>query len=461
MNKLLEEQGEAAGRHRRGAAAGSSSASSRSRRTRCACRRGTRACDRCPAASGAASRCAACCCRSPTCCCSTSRRTISTPSPSRGSSVSSRSIRARSSRSRTIATSSTTSQAGSSSSIAATASRGRATTARGSSRRTSGSRSRKSRKPRGSARSRPSSSGCARIPARGARRAKARLARFEELTSKEFQTRNETNEIYIPPGPRLGDLVIEADKIGKSFGDRVLFENLSFSLPPGGIVGVIGPNGAGKTTLFRMMAGQEKPDAGTIRAGNTVQLAYVDQSRDSLNNDKTVWDEISHGQDIMRIGTYETPSRAYVGRFNFRGTDQQKKVGLLSGGERNRVHLAKLLRSRRQPAAARRADQRPRRRDAARARRGAAELPRQRGRDLARSLVPRPHRDPHPRVRGQQRGRVLPGQLRRLRRGPQAAQGPGRRPAAPDSLQEDSTSATSHGGLLHSKERPARGDLCK
>jgi sulfate-transporting ATPase len=181
----------------------------------------------------------------------------------------------------------------------------------------------------------------------GARRAKAkaRLARFEELTSKEFQTRNETNEIYIPPGPRLGELVIEADKIGKAFGDRVLFENLSFSLPPGGIVGVIGPNGAGKTTLFRIMAGQDKPDAGNIRTGNTVQLAYVDQSRDSLNAGKTVWDEISHGQDIMRIGTYETPSRAYVGRFNFRGTDQQKKVGLLSGGERNRVHLAKLLAS--------------------------------------------------------------------------------------------------------------------
>jgi len=181
----------------------------------------------------------------------------------------------------------------------------------------------------------------------GARRAKAkaRLARFEELTSKEFQARNETNEIYIPPGPRLGDLVIEADKIGKAFGDRVLFESVSFSLPPGGIVGVIGPNGAGKTTLFRMLAGQEKPGSGTIRSGNSVQIAYVDQSRDSLNNDKTVWDEISHGQDIMRVGTYETPSRAYVGRFNFRGTDQQKKVGLLSGGERNRVHLAKVLSS--------------------------------------------------------------------------------------------------------------------
>jgi len=181
----------------------------------------------------------------------------------------------------------------------------------------------------------------------GARRAKAkaRLARFEELTSKEFQTRNETNEIYIPPGPRLGDLVIEADKIGKSYGDRVLFENLSFSLPPGGIVGVIGPNGAGKTTLFRMLAGQLAPDSGTIRKGNSVQLAYVDQSRDTLDNDKTVWEEISDGQDILRIGTYETPSRGYLGRFNFRGTDQQKKVGLLSGGERNRVHLAKVLKS--------------------------------------------------------------------------------------------------------------------
>jgi ATP-binding cassette ChvD family protein len=181
----------------------------------------------------------------------------------------------------------------------------------------------------------------------GARRAKAkaRLARFEELTSKDYQTRNETNEIYIPPGPRLGELVIEADKIGKSFGERVLFENLSFSLPAGGIVGVIGPNGAGKTTLFRIMAGQDKPDTGTLRIGNTVQLAYVDQSRDKLDADKTVWEEISDGQDILKVGNYETPSRAYCGRFNFRGTDQQKKVGMLSGGERNRLHLAKVLRA--------------------------------------------------------------------------------------------------------------------
>jgi sulfate-transporting ATPase len=176
-------------------------------------------------------------------------------------------------------------------------------------------------------------------------KAKARLQRFEELTSKDFQARNETNEIYIPPGPRLGDMVIEASELSKSFGDRVLFENLSFSLPPGGIVGVIGPNGAGKTTLFKMLVGNEAPTSGTIRIGETVQLAYVDQSRDSLDADKTVWEEISDGQDILRVGSYETPSRAYVGRFNFRGSDQQKKVGLLSGGERNRVHLAKLLRA--------------------------------------------------------------------------------------------------------------------
>jgi len=176
-------------------------------------------------------------------------------------------------------------------------------------------------------------------------KAKARLQRFDELNSKEFQTRNETNEIYIPPGPRLGDLVVEGKGISKSFGERMLFENLSFSLPPGGIVGVIGPNGAGKTTLFRMLVGQEQPDAGTIRVGDSVQLAYVDQSRDTLDAEKSVWEEISEGQDILKVGNYETPSRAYLGRFNFRGSEQQKKVGLLSGGERNRVHLAKLLRS--------------------------------------------------------------------------------------------------------------------
>ena len=176
-------------------------------------------------------------------------------------------------------------------------------------------------------------------------KSKARLARFEELSSQEFQQRNETNEIYIPPGPHLGDLVVEAEGLRKSFGDKLLFEDMSFRLPRGGIVGVIGPNGAGKTTLFRMLVGQEKPDAGTLRIGDTVKLAYVDQSRDSLDPDKSVWEEISEGSDLIQVGAYSTPSRGYVARFNFRGADQQKRVGDLSGGERNRVHLAKVLRS--------------------------------------------------------------------------------------------------------------------
>jgi ATP-binding cassette ChvD family protein len=180
-----------------------------------------------------------------------------------------------------------------------------------------------------------------------ARRAKskARLQRYEELASREFQERNETNEIYIPPGERLGDLVIAAEGLRKSYGDRLLIDKLSFSLPPGGIVGIIGPNGAGKTTLFRMLTGAEKPDAGEIRIGPSVQLAYVDQSRQSLDDKKTVWQEISGGLDIIKVGNYETPSRGYVGRFNFKGTAQQQPIGELSGGERNRVHLAKVLRS--------------------------------------------------------------------------------------------------------------------
>jgi ATP-binding cassette ChvD family protein len=176
-------------------------------------------------------------------------------------------------------------------------------------------------------------------------KSKARLQRFEELSSREFQARNETNEIYIPPGPRLGDLVIEANGLRKAYGDKLLFENLAFNLPKGGIVGIIGPNGAGKTTLFRIMTGQEQADAGEIRVGPTVQLAYVDQSRQSLDDSKTVWQEISGGQDILKVGAYETPSRAYVGRFNFRGPQQQQLIGDLSGGERNRVHLAKVLKS--------------------------------------------------------------------------------------------------------------------
>jgi len=175
-------------------------------------------------------------------------------------------------------------------------------------------------------------------------KAKARLRRFEELSSRDYQSRNETNEIYIPPGPRLGDVVLELDGVTKGYGEKLLMEDLSFSLPPGGIVGVIGPNGAGKTTMLRMITGAEEPDSGSIRLGDTVKLAYVDQSRQSLDDDKTVWEEISEGQDVLKVGNYETPSRAYVGRFNFRGSDQQKKIGLLSGGERNRVHLARVLR---------------------------------------------------------------------------------------------------------------------
>jgi sulfate-transporting ATPase len=174
-------------------------------------------------------------------------------------------------------------------------------------------------------------------------KSKARMQRFEELQSREFQERNETNEIYIPPGPRLGELVIEAKGLSKAYGDKVLFENLNFNLPQGGIVGIIGPNGAGKTTLFRMITGQEQTDAGEIRIGPTVQLAHVDQSRQSLDDRKTVWQEISNGLDMLKVGNYETPSRAYVGRFNFRGSQQQQSIGELSGGERNRVHLAKVL----------------------------------------------------------------------------------------------------------------------
>ncbi len=176
-------------------------------------------------------------------------------------------------------------------------------------------------------------------------KSKARLARFKELESADVQKRNETNEIYIPPGPHLGDLVIEAEGLKKAFGEKLLFENLSFRLPPGGIVGIIGPNGAGKTTLFRILTREIKPDSGRLKVGETVKLSYVDQSRDALDAKKTVWEEISDGLDHIQVGDYSTPSRGYVARFNFRGADQQKPVGELSGGERNRVHLAKLLKS--------------------------------------------------------------------------------------------------------------------
>jgi ATP-binding cassette ChvD family protein len=176
-------------------------------------------------------------------------------------------------------------------------------------------------------------------------KSKARMSRFEELQSGEYQRRNETNELYIPPGPRLGDKVLEVRNLRKSFEDRLLIDDLTFSMPKGAIVGIIGPNGAGKSTLFKMISGTEQPDSGEIELGETVQLASVDQFRDDMDDSKTVWEEISGGQDILQIGTFEVQSRAYVGRFNFRGNDQQKRIGELSGGERNRVHLAKLVKA--------------------------------------------------------------------------------------------------------------------
>ncbi|MDY6416111.1 MAG: energy-dependent translational throttle protein EttA [Succinivibrio dextrinosolvens] len=174
-------------------------------------------------------------------------------------------------------------------------------------------------------------------------KSKARLQRFEELSSVEYQSRNETNELYIPPGPRLGETVLEVNNLSKAYDDQVLIDDLSFSIPKGAIVGIIGPNGAGKSTLFRMITGIEKPDSGSIKLGDTVVTAYVEQFRDQMKNENTVFEEISQGSDILKVGSYEIPSRAYIGRFNFRGTDQQKRVGDLSGGERGRLQLAKLL----------------------------------------------------------------------------------------------------------------------
>jgi energy-dependent translational throttle protein EttA len=174
-------------------------------------------------------------------------------------------------------------------------------------------------------------------------KSKARLARFDELSSFEYQKRNETQEIFIPVAERLGDKVIEFNEVSKGYGDRLLMDKLSFSVPAGAIVGIIGPNGAGKSTLFRMVSGKEQPDSGEIVIGPTVQLASVDQFRDSLPNDKTVWEAVSGGLDILQVGRFEMPSRAYLGRFNFKGGDQQKTVGNLSGGERGRLHLAKTL----------------------------------------------------------------------------------------------------------------------
>ena len=265
---------------------------------------------------------------------------------------------------------------------------------------------------------------------------KARLNAYEDLLKEDTAQKIEQVEIYIPPGPRLGDLVVEARGLRKSYGDLVLMDDMEFTLPRGGIVGVIGPNGAGKTTLFRMITGQEQPDAGTLRLGETVRIGYVDQSRDALGADRTVWEEITGAQDEVELGKRTVASRAYVSWFNFKGRDQQRKVGMLSGGERNRVHLAKLLKGGFEPAASRRTDQRPRRRHLARPRRGAGLVCRLRRRHQPRPVVPRSHRYAHAGVRRGEQGRLVPGELPGLRGGSQASARHRGRSTAPHQVPE-------------------------
>ena len=266
-------------------------------------------------------------------------------------------------------------------------------------------------------------------------KSKARISRFEELSSYEHQKRNETQEIFIPVAERLGSAVIEFKDVTKALGDRVLIDNLSFIIPAGAIVGVIGPNGAGKTTMFRMISGKEKPDSGSIVIGHTVNLAVVDQTRESLPNDKTAWEAISGGMDILTVGKFEMPSRAYLGRFNFKGQDQQKNVGALSGGERGRLHLAAtLLKGGNvllldEPSNDLDVETLRALEDALH------RISRQRAGRLARSLVPRPHRHAHPRRRGRRqvdlRRRQLPGLRGRQAQAPRR----GRRAPASHALQ--------------------------
>ena len=309
----------------------------------CACRTGMRKSPTCPAVSAAASRCAACCWKNQTCCCSTNRLTTWMQSPSRGWNASCTISKAPSWRLPTTATSSITSPAGSPSLTAAKVFRGEGNYSSWLEQKDQ----RLAQEASQEAARRKSIEKELEWVRQGAKgrqsKGKARLARFEELNNVEYQKRNETNELFIPPGARLGDKVVEVSNLRKSYGDRLLIDDLSFSVPKGAIVGIIGPNGAGKSTLFRMMSGQEQPDAGSITLGETVKLASVDQFRDAMDNSKTVWEEVSGGLDIMKIGNTEMPSRAYVGRFNFKGVDQGKRVGELSGGERGRLHLAKLL----------------------------------------------------------------------------------------------------------------------
>ena len=266
---------------------------------------------------------------------------------------------------------------------------------------------------------------------------KARITAYNELVAEAeaAERRSDKLEITIPPGPRLGDRVVDAHGLVKGFGDRLLIDDLSFLLPPGGIVGVIGPNGAGKTTLFRMIVGEDKPDAGTLEVGATVELAYVDQSRDDLEPEATVFDEITGGVDRIVVGQRELHGRAYVSSFGFKGSDQQKKVGAALGRRAQSGSAGQGAEERRQRPAARRAHQRPRRRHAPRPRGGAARLPRLRGGHQPRSLVPRPDRHPRPRLRRRLRGPLVGGELQRLRSRPQEAAGRRRRPAPSPSLQ--------------------------
>ena len=267
-------------------------------------------------------------------------------------------------------------------------------------------------------------------------KSKARYERYEDLLKKAGEKQTQTAQIVIPVAERLGQNVIDFENLRKGYGNNLLIDDLTFKLPAGGIVGIIGPNGAGKTTLFRMITGQEKPDGGTIKIGESVHLGYVDQSRDSLDGKKSVWEEISGGADVLQLGKREVNSRAYCSAFNFKGADQQKKVGSLSGGERNRVHLAKMLKSGANVLATRRADQRSRRRYAARAGRGAGGFRRLRRDHQPRPLVPRPHRHPHAGLRRRQPRRVVRGQFPGLREGQNAAAGHGYRHPAPDQIQE-------------------------
>ena len=289
---------------------------------------------------------------------------------------------------------------------------------------------------------------------------KARIARFEELASYEHQQRNETQEIFIPVAERLGDAVIEFAGVSKGYGERLLIDNLSFNIPAGAIVGIIGPNGAGKSTLFRMITGAEKPDQGEIVIGPTARLAVVDQTRESLPNDKTVFEAISGGQDILTVGRFEMPSRAYLGRFNFKGGDQQKIVGTLSGGERGRLHLAAtLLKGGNvllldEPSNDLDVETLRALEDALRG------IRRQRARHLARSLVPRSHRHAHPRGRGRVAMVLLRGQLPGIRGGQEEAPGRGGRAPAPHPVQGADAVALLHlrAVRVHSWRNSNRGN---